>query len=106
MEQFEEITMGIVSFGGFVISIDGGNYVGTHRDITDVTFAKIAEALNIPPADIAQLIAHKPRSVYVHRGTPAAEAPFVPVVGGGGSGSGGGGSGGGGGRGGGGDSAS
>jgi hypothetical protein len=89
--------MGFLPFGGFVFSIDGGNYVGTKRNIQDDTFEQIAKILDIPKADRDQLIAHKPRSVYVYRGTPAALAPFVPVVGGGGGGgSGGSGSGGGG----------
>jgi hypothetical protein len=83
--------MGFLPFGGFVFSIDGGNYVGTNRGINDATFEDIAKALKIPPADIAQLIAHKPRSVYVYRGTPKQEVPFAPVVkGGDGSGDGGG----------------
>ena len=92
MKPFEEVAMGFLPFGGFVFSIDGGNYQGTARGIGDATFEQIAKILNIPPADIAQLIAHRPRSVYVYRGTPAELAPFVPVVGGGGGGSGGGGS--------------
>jgi hypothetical protein len=78
-----EATMGFLPFGGFVFSIDGGNYVGTKRDIGDDTFTEIAKTLKIPPADIAQLIAHKPRSVYVYRGTPKEEVPFEPVVKGG-----------------------
>ena len=82
--------MGFLPFGGFVFSIDGGNYVGREREIGDYTFEQIAKILKIPDKDVAQLIAHKPRSVYVYRGTPAKEAPFVPVVrGGGGGGSGG-----------------
>jgi hypothetical protein len=85
--------MGFLPFGGFVFSIDGGNYVGTKKVIGDDTFKEIAKILNIPDADIAQLIAHKPRSVFVYRGTPRKEAPFETVVkegggnGGGGSGS-------------------
>ena len=71
--------MGFLPFGGFVFTIDGGNYVGTKRDIGDDTFQQIAKILNIPDKDIAQLIAHKPRSVYVYRGTP--KAPFKTVVG-------------------------
>jgi len=86
--------MGFLPFGGFVFSLDGGNYVG-RRDIGDATFQEIAKILNIPDADTTQLIAHKPRSVYVYRGTADKEAPFNAVVRGGG-GSGGGGSGGGG----------
>jgi hypothetical protein len=91
--------MGFLPLGGFVFSIDRGNYVGTERAVNDETFKEIAKILKIPDKDIAQLIAHKPRSVYVYRGTPKKEAPFDTVAGGGGdygSGSGGSGSGGGG----------
>jgi hypothetical protein len=73
--------MGFLPLGGFVFSIDGGNYVGAKKTITDDTFKEIAKILKIPDADIAQLIAHKPRSVYVYRGTPKKEAPFITVVG-------------------------
>src|SRR5262245_43536982 len=87
--------MGFLPFGGFVFSIDGGNYVGTNKGIDDDKFREIAKILGIPKADIDQLIAHKPRSVYLYRGTPV--MPFVPtLVGCGGGGCGGGGGGGGG----------
>ena len=85
--------MGFLPLGGFVFSIDGGNYVGTKKGIGDNTFKEIAKILKIPDKDIAGLIAHRPRSVYVYRGTPKKEAPFDTVVRGrGGGGSGGGGS--------------
>jgi hypothetical protein len=85
--------MGFLPFGGFVFSMDGGNYIGSNKKIDEDTFKKIAAALYIPKEDIAQLIAHNPRSVYVYRGGgETAAAPFVPV-GGGGSGGGGSGSG-------------
>jgi hypothetical protein len=71
--------MGFLPFGGFVFTIDGGNYVGTKRSIGDDTFEQIAKVLNIPDKDIKQLIAHNPRSVYVYRGT--IKAPFKTVVG-------------------------
>ena len=87
--------MGIVKFGGFVFTIDGGNYIGTSKKSIDKeTFKKVAEALGIPKADIDQLIDHHPRSIHIYSGTE--KPPFVPVVGGGGSGGSGGGSGGGG----------
>jgi hypothetical protein len=83
--------MGFLPFGGFVFSIDGGNYSGSNKGIDDETFKKIAAALHIPKEDIKQLIAHNPRSVYVYRGLgKTAAAPFVPVVGGSGGGGGGG----------------
>ena len=96
-EIIGEVTMGFLPFGGFVFSIDGGNYTGTNKAIQHDTFEQIAKILKIPDKDIAHLIAHKPRSVYVYRGTPEKEAPFDTVVGhhhhgSGGSGSGGGGS--------------
>jgi hypothetical protein len=78
--------MGFLPLGGFVFSIDGGNYIGTNKPVNDHTFEEIAKILNIPKADIDRLIEHKPRSVYVYRGTPIGLAPFDPVVGGGGSG--------------------
>jgi hypothetical protein len=82
--------MGFLPFGGFVFSIDGGNYTGSNKGIDDDTFKKIAAALHIPKEDIEQLMAHNPRSVYVYRGRgKTAKTPFVPVVGGrGGSGGG------------------
>jgi hypothetical protein len=87
--------MGFLPFGGFVFSIDGGNYIGSKKGIDDETFKKIAAALYIPKEDIDQLIAHNPRSVYVYRGGGKTETPpFVTVAGS--SGSGGRGSGGGG----------
>lgn len=76
--------MGFLPFGGFVFTVDGGNYQGTERSINNETFAQIAKILDIPQADIVQLIKHKPRSVYVYRGTPVAVAPFDTVAGGGG----------------------
>ena len=84
--------MGFVPFGGFVFSIDGGNYSGSNKGIDDETFKKIASALHIPKEDIEQLIAHNPRSVYVYRGRgKTAAPPFVTVAGSsGGRGSGGG----------------
>ena len=87
--------MGFLPFGGFVFSIDGGNYIGSNKGINDETFKKIAAALNIPKEDIDQLIANYPRSVYVYRGAGKAAPPFAPVAGGsssGGRGKGGGGS--------------
>jgi hypothetical protein len=68
--------MGFAPFGGFVFTIDGGNYLGTHKEgITDNTFRQIAKILNIPEEDIKQLMARNPRSVYVYSGTP--KAPFT-----------------------------
>lgn len=76
--------MGFLPFGGFVFSIDGGNYIGAKKSIGDQTFKDIAKALNIPDADIAQLIAHNPRSVYVYRGGRKdgieEKPPFTTVV--------------------------
>jgi len=68
--------MGFKPWGGFVFSVDGGNFIGTGKDIDNETFREIARKLGIPEVDIEQLIAHKPRSVFVYRGTPA--PPFVP----------------------------
>jgi hypothetical protein len=89
--------MGIVKFGGFVFTIDGGNYVGTSKKGIDKdTFKKVAKALGIPKADIDQLIDHHPRSIHIYSGTN--KPPFTAVAGSkGGSGGGGGGKGGGGG---------
>lgn len=72
--------MGFLPLGGFIFSIDGGNYVGTEKPIRDDTFKEIAKILNIPDKDIAGLIAHKPRSVFVYRGTPEKEVPFDTVA--------------------------
>jgi hypothetical protein len=83
--------MGFAPFGGFVFTIDGGNYLGTSKKgITDNTFQQIAKILNIPDEDIKQLMARHPRSVYVYSGTP--KAPFNAVAGKGGGHGGGGGS--------------
>ena len=73
--------MGFLPMGGFIFSIDGGNYIGTERAIRVDTFEQIAKILDIPKADRDRLMARKPRSVFVYRGTPVKEAPFVTVAG-------------------------
>lgn len=79
--------MGIVKFGGFVVTMDGGTYVGTNKKGVDKeTFRKVAEVLGIPRADVDRLMDHQPRSIHIYSGTE--NPPFSSQAGSGSGGSG------------------
>jgi hypothetical protein len=52
--------------GGFVFSTEGGNVVGTGKDISTDTLKEIARLLGIPEADRDKLVTGT-RSVYIYR---------------------------------------
>ena len=66
--------MGIVRFGGFIVTTKNGNFI-KGKKIDDQTLQKVADLLGISAAEQAQL-ASDFTSIFIYRGTdPPAKKP-------------------------------